>query len=954
LAGVGRSGNQLGSFQGSNYHFIIDTTGQTSSGTVDLSGAALTFSHELAEGMSYDDQPVGVTVDSSPGDPTSIANGFQREQIADMEPEAYYYRLDGIKVAPYFSNADHGDFIVPDANKQQMILDANDWTVKTNPDSTTTASFGGHYNLTIQGDQFGSGTNDVLTINATAAGTQIILNGEFFNFDFGVLSNIHVNLGDGNDRVNIDGLTGENVTIALGTGNDTVNIGDTAANLDLIHGNISVTGGTGTDTLIVNDHNALFGHVWNVSGSSILRSTAASIEYTGVTNLVLHGGQGNDTFILSPTANNLDELPGVNVTPFLFGSQGSTLQIDGGAGANSLILNDQNNPNSSLWQVAGNDVTRSCSRKIGFFLFETVSFSVNYSNVSDLSIHAGQGNDTFNLSPTAQDLSELPGTSTFPFLLGSSGGTLQIDGGSGTNSLILSDQDNPNNSAWDVTGKAVTRSYSQRIGALLEGVSSTVNYSNIANLILHAGKGDDTITLSPTAENLDELPGLNVSSPFPLSSLTNSLTVDGGSGNNMLILDDQNTPIGSSWAVTGNNVTRSYSKRLGLLFELVSSSINYSNVAHLALHAGKGNDTITLSPTALNLDGLPGTNEIPLLFGSTGSTFTVDGGAGTNSLIFDDQKNPFNSGWNVTDNSVTRSHKFGSLFSPTVSSSIGYSNVSNVTINAGSGSNSFLISSTPATGHVTVNGGSGANRLTTNNGNHDFSISGHDAGAYANVSFANIGSLAGGSGVDIFKFLPAGKLDGTINGGGAPAGQGDWLDYSAFGAPVTVDLATGSATAVTGGVSNIQNVIGSAGNDTLTGNALGNILIGGAGTNVITGGSGRSLLIGGTGTSLITGGASDDILIAGTTTFDANETALMAILKEWQRTDKTYAQRIADLRTGSGFNGSNKLILGTTVLDNDKASLLTGGSGLDWFFADLGSKGTKDLITDLAKGEVMN
>jgi len=159
----------------------------------------------------------------------------------------------------------------------------------------------------------------------------------------------------------------------------------------------------------------------------------------------------------------------------------------------------------------------------------------------------------------------------------------------------------------------------------------------------------------------------------------------------------------------------------------------------------------------------------------------------------------------------------------------------------------------------------------------------------------------------------------------------------------------GAATSVAGGVSNIQNVIGSSGNDTLTGNALGNILIGGAGTNLLTGGSGRNLLIGGQGTSTIVGGVADDILIAGTTTFDNNTAALMSILQEWQRTDKTYDQRITDLRNGGGFNGTNKLILGSTVVDDDGASTLTGGGGLDWFFAHLTGSGVKDTITDLNK-----
>src|SRR5262249_26799344 len=109
----------------------------------------------------------------------------------------------------------------------------------------------------------------------------------------------------------------------------------------------------------------------------------------------------------------------------------------------------------------------------------------------------------------------------------------------------------------------------------------------------------------------------------------------------------------------------------------------------------------------------------------------------------------------------------------------------------------------------------------------------------------------------------------------------------------------------------------------------------------------------GKGKATLVGGAADDILVAGTTTFDNNTTALMSILQEWQRTDKDYAQRIADLRSGGGFNGSNKLILGSTVLDSDGASTLSGGASLDWFFADL-TGGVKDTITDLNNGEQVN
>jgi hypothetical protein len=220
------------------------------------------------------------------------------------------------------------------------------------------------------------------------------------------------------------------------------------------------------------------------------------------------------------------------------------------------------------------------------------------------------------------------------------------------------------------------------------------------------------------------------------------------------------------------------------------------------------------------------------------------------------------------------------------------------------------------------------------------------------VKFSNFQHLEGGTGVDTFKFGTAGSVQ-SIDGGGAPAGQGDWLDYSAFTSPVTVNLATGSATGVNGGaagaVKNVQNVIGCAGNNILTGDAQGNILIGGGGTNTIVGGSGNSLLIGGSGGGSVTGGSGQDILIAGTTTFDSNETTLMSILREWQRTDKTFARKVQDLKNGGGYNGSNKLTWNTTVNQGTKAFTLAGDTSAssqpDWFFANLGS-GVKDVITD--------
>ena len=122
-------------------------------------------------------------------------------------------------------------------------------------------------------------------------------------------------------------------------------------------------------------------------------------------------------------------------------------------------------------------------------------------------------------------------------------------------------------------------------------------------------------------------------------------------------------------------------------------------------------------------------------------------------------------------------------------------------------------------------------------GDTTWSLTGANAGTitvagYSSITFSGIGTLVGGDGDDTFVFA-AGVSTGTINGG---AGT-NTLDYSSRTTSVTVNLSTGSGTG-TGGISNIQNVIGGSGNDTLTGDASNNVLTGGLGRDTITGGGG--------------------------------------------------------------------------------------------------------------------
>jgi Ca2+-binding RTX toxin-like protein len=236
---------------------------------------------------------------------------------------------------------------------------------------------------------------------------------------------------------------------------------------------------------------------------------------------------------------------------------------------------------------------------------------------------------------------------------------------------------------------------------------------------------------------------------------------------------------------------------------------------------------------------------------------------------------------------------------------------------------------------------------------NDWAVTGTNAGTVAVVgaagvfAFEGLEDLAGGTGLDTFRLTPGAQIH-AINGG--TAAGGDWLDYALFGSnnPVKVNLATGQATGVAV-VVNIRNVVGGAGDDSLTGGAAGSILIGGDGSDHLVGGSGRNLLIGGNGIDYLTAGGGGDILIGARTDYDASSdphrAALAAVLSEW-RSAGTLHDRAQHLRNGGGLN-QNWELNGLTVHEDGATDFLAGGAGLDWFFAHESGVGADALTTAL-------
>jgi hypothetical protein len=317
---------------------------------------------------------------------------------------------------------------------------------------------------------------------------------------------------------------------------------------------------------------------------------------------------------------------------------------------------------------------------------------------------------------------------------------------------------------------------------------------------------------------------------------------------------------------------------------------------------------------------------------------TIAGQSNTTSLTLDDS---------INSNSPTYTVGFQTVGRSNLTYPIGFSGLSQLILVGASGADTFQVVAPAPPCPTFLYGTPGqANHLIGPDGwVNDWTIDQKFYGtlrvgvdkAAATITFNSIPHLKGGNGVDTFQIKPAGEVSNIDGGGGS-----DWLDYSWFGLnqPVTVDLQAGTATNVWGAATNLRNVLGGMGNDSLSGGPGGNVLVGGDGNDTIRGGPDGDILIGDSGADSLTAGAFGDILIGGWTDHepvtDVNRAVLQSILDEW-RLDSSY--RFTHLASGWfngwGINGSN-LLNSNTVHDDVSTDTLTGGGGVDWFFRHLG------------------
>jgi len=522
------------------------------------------------------------------------------------------------------------------------------------------------------------------------------------------------------------------------------------------------------------------------------------------------------------------------------------------------------------------------------------------------------------------------------------------------------------------------------------GTTAPVDTAYVDFVSISGNAGADTITVNKTTAiaPVDAFGGtgndtINVGNGDLDSNLLRGVSVSGGFGpDDLLNINDQ----------TDNDPGNTYTMfNFSLGKSNWSEFVSFLSLTRVVVNLPNGNETFNLngvnSGWAVKINANGGNDTINVGGGDFDSNFqgdtTVDGGTGTDKLLFADQSDTGNDTFTLTGNTFNKN---------TAIVSFGYAGFDNVAINTGIGNDNINASTAtlPITyftsdGNDTIQSGTGNDLLQGGRGNDSFNGGGGNDTLFGDfdndVLLGGIGndslhggpdddslngnsgndtlegttgndtltdeagddSMYGGNGDDVYRFTSTGaptNNDIVREDAGASAGI-DLLDFSPIGVNVTVNLNNNAiashlnrvVTAFPGSTVNFENVWGGGGNDMFTGNALANSLRGGGGDDTLTGNDNNDTLIGSAGNDSLDGGNGDDIVQG-----DAGN-------------DKLFGKAGNDSLVG--LNGDDSLDGGSnddTLEGGDGSDTLVGGSNNDLYaFTSTGFVQT-DLVNEQSGG----
>ncbi len=588
----------------------------------------------------------------------------------------------------------------------------------------------------------------------------------------------------GNDT--LDGQGGNDTLIATG-GNDTLLSGDGNDTMLGGTGNDSFAGGAGVDLVSYADHTAdvtvSIDAVANDGQVGEADNIALDVE-----NLL--GGPGNDTLIGNAFANDLNGGSAGNDT--LVGGTG-TDTYTGGSGSDTVSYAEHTSDVSASIDATANDGAAGELENIP-------------SDVENLT--GGTGNDTLLGTTSANVFIGGGGTDTVSYADHSADTTLSIDG-------VAND---------GATGE-------------LDNIQV-----DIENLI--GGSGTDTMTGSGVANVLNAGAGGNDT----LSGMAGSDTLVGSIGNDTLSGGDGNDAMtgaaGDDVFAGGNGTdTVSYVDHAGDVTASIDGVANDGSSGELDnvgadvenLIGGVGNDTLTGSASANALNGGSAGNDT--LIGGAG-TDTYAGGVGVDTVSYADHLAGVTASIDgaANDGSSGENENVPADVENLTGGSGNDTLTGNTGVNAlwGNDGNDTLVG---AGGTDTFAGGNGtdavsyADHVTAVTASLDGAANDGSVGENENIP-ADVENLTGGSAND--------TLIGNTSSNAFSGGAGiDAVSFAGHLLPVTVTIDGTANDGQSGEFDNVatdvENLVGGSGNDSLTGSAAANVLDGGTGADVLKG-----------------------------------------------------------------------------------------------------------------------
>lgn len=610
--------------------------------------------------------------------------------------------------------------------------------------------------------------------------------------------------GDDIDQLNID--TSQDVTVDLTAGTTDINsLAGTVANIE------NVTTGSGNDTIV--------GDI----GNNVLNGGAGDDD--------IFAGAGDDTLTGGAGFNRLFAQTGVDV---IYGGDDTDQVLledlngdtgDGGLGFDALIFNFGSGINIDLISGAASLVGGGGSGT--FTNFESVVSQGGGATVLGTNARNGLTVNGGNNIIDGRD-----GDDTI--VVNGAGDT--IDGGLGFDDVrFTTTVDVTINLSTDITDIAGTIGSITSIDQVETGTGNDSIVGDAGNNILNGGEGNDSLdglagnnTLLGGGGN-DQIVGRAGNDNIQgndgndvIQTGTGVDTVDGGDGNDIILLGDLNGDTadgGAGFDAIQFNFLQSVNFDLATgIATLVGGggSGSFTNFEAATIF-GAGGATVTGTSGLNNIDVRGSGNTISMLDGSDGLNVDtggndIDGGAG----VFDSVR--FNTNEDVT-----------------------------VDLSVVGGFTSTLGVTGTITGFEVVRTRGGNDDLTGDATNNRFEV-----GTGADI-------VAMGDGDDIIFVEDGGD---TLDGGG---GLNDTIFITTTD-NVVANISLGTlqigADAVSS-MTDIENIVGNSGNDTLTGDAGSNNLQGLGGNDSINGGDGNDAIVGGDGMDILFGGAGNDNINGG-------------------------------------------------------------------------------------------